>query len=43
MAWRNKNPSSDDIPFLERTTRPAIITINKATRPKKERIKNKLQ
>jgi hypothetical protein len=43
MACKNKNPSSDDIPFLEIRTRAARITANNATSPKKERIKNRLQ
>jgi hypothetical protein len=39
----NKNPSREVIPFFERRTRPAIITINNATNPKKERNKKRLQ
>ena len=33
----------DDSPFLEMMTSAAIITANNETKPKKERIKNKLQ
>ena len=43
MACKNRNPSSDDKPFLEIMTSPAMITANNATSPKKERIKNRLQ
>jgi hypothetical protein len=43
MACKNRNTSNELNPFLEIMTRPAMITANNATSPKKERIKNRLQ